>query len=220
MMSDTLHVVHARTAGVDVHKMQITASVRLCAPGAGERSGRDGRVAARALGRRRGDGRHRHLLVGAVPSPGERRDSRNPGQRPPSQTAQGAQDRRCRQRVAGASVPVLFVRPGEPRGRKDRKWLLLHQNERLRRFTSPADRSTPRGGQTVTVGAGGFLLGGVEEIHTPHAAIEAALAHYERGEPACRRAAVTQDVEGVRHHRIHTIQVTSSQKKHRHPVTA
>ena len=36
MMSDTLHVVHARAAGLDVHKMQITASVRLCAPGAGE----------------------------------------------------------------------------------------------------------------------------------------------------------------------------------------
>ena len=36
MMTDTLHVVHARAAGLDVHKMQITASVRLCAPGAGE----------------------------------------------------------------------------------------------------------------------------------------------------------------------------------------
>ena len=35
MMTDTLHVVHARAAGLDVHKMQITASVRLCAPGAG-----------------------------------------------------------------------------------------------------------------------------------------------------------------------------------------
>ena len=34
-MTDTLHVVHARAAGLDVHKMQITASVRLCAPGAG-----------------------------------------------------------------------------------------------------------------------------------------------------------------------------------------
>ena len=36
MMSDTLHVVHARAAGLDVHKMQITVSVRRCAPGAGE----------------------------------------------------------------------------------------------------------------------------------------------------------------------------------------
>ena len=36
MMSDTLHVVHARAAGLDVHKMQITVSVRSCAPGAGE----------------------------------------------------------------------------------------------------------------------------------------------------------------------------------------
>ena len=30
MMTDTLHVVHARAAGLDVHKMQITVSVRLC----------------------------------------------------------------------------------------------------------------------------------------------------------------------------------------------
>ena len=36
MMTDTLHVVHARAAGLDVHKMQITVSVRLCAPGLGE----------------------------------------------------------------------------------------------------------------------------------------------------------------------------------------
>lgn len=36
MMTDTLHVVHARAAGLDVHKMQCTASVRLCMPGAGE----------------------------------------------------------------------------------------------------------------------------------------------------------------------------------------
>lgn len=35
MRTDTLHVVHARAAGLDVHKMQITASVRRCAPGAG-----------------------------------------------------------------------------------------------------------------------------------------------------------------------------------------
>ncbi len=36
MMTDTLHVVHARAAGLDVHKMQVTVSVRLCTPGAGE----------------------------------------------------------------------------------------------------------------------------------------------------------------------------------------
>ena len=36
MMTDSLHVVHARAAGLDVHKMQITVSVRLCVPGAGE----------------------------------------------------------------------------------------------------------------------------------------------------------------------------------------
>ena len=31
IMSDVLHVVHPRAAGLDVHKMQITATVRLCA---------------------------------------------------------------------------------------------------------------------------------------------------------------------------------------------
>ena len=36
MMTDTLHVVHARAAGLDVHKMQITVSVRVCVPGGGE----------------------------------------------------------------------------------------------------------------------------------------------------------------------------------------
>ena len=32
--TDTLHVIHARAAGLDVHKMQLTASVRLARPGA------------------------------------------------------------------------------------------------------------------------------------------------------------------------------------------
>ena len=32
--TDTLHVIHARAAGLDVHKMQITATVRLARPGA------------------------------------------------------------------------------------------------------------------------------------------------------------------------------------------
>ena len=35
-MSDVLHVVHPRAAGLDVHKMQITATVRLCAEAGGE----------------------------------------------------------------------------------------------------------------------------------------------------------------------------------------
>ena len=35
MFHDDVHVVHARCAGVDVHKAQVTATVRLCA-GAGE----------------------------------------------------------------------------------------------------------------------------------------------------------------------------------------
>ena len=30
MMNDALHVVHPRAAGLDVHKMEITATVRLC----------------------------------------------------------------------------------------------------------------------------------------------------------------------------------------------
>ena len=35
-MSDVLHVVHPRAAGLDVHKMQITATVRLCPEDGGE----------------------------------------------------------------------------------------------------------------------------------------------------------------------------------------
>ena len=37
MKTDSLHVVHARAAGLDVHKMQITASVRICAADGGPR---------------------------------------------------------------------------------------------------------------------------------------------------------------------------------------
>ena len=36
MKTDSLHVVHARAAGLDIHKMQITVSIRICAPGGGE----------------------------------------------------------------------------------------------------------------------------------------------------------------------------------------
>lgn len=36
MVNDALHVVHARAAGLDVHKQQITATVRLCVATAGE----------------------------------------------------------------------------------------------------------------------------------------------------------------------------------------
>ncbi len=35
LQPDEMHVVHPRAAGLDVHKMQITASVRLCQPGGG-----------------------------------------------------------------------------------------------------------------------------------------------------------------------------------------
>ena len=36
MINDDLHVVHARAAGLDIHKMQITATVRLCEPNGGQ----------------------------------------------------------------------------------------------------------------------------------------------------------------------------------------
>ena len=38
MVNDELHVVHARAAGLDVHKMEITATVRLCEGGGAPRS--------------------------------------------------------------------------------------------------------------------------------------------------------------------------------------
>ena len=36
MKTDNLHVIHPRAAGLDVHKMQITVSIRICTPGGGE----------------------------------------------------------------------------------------------------------------------------------------------------------------------------------------
>ena len=36
MKTDNLHVVHARAAGLDIHKMQITASIRICPADGGE----------------------------------------------------------------------------------------------------------------------------------------------------------------------------------------
>ena len=39
MMNDDLHVVHDRAAGLDVHKLEIAAAVRLCgAPTRGTRT--------------------------------------------------------------------------------------------------------------------------------------------------------------------------------------
>ena len=35
LQPDQMHIVHPRAAGLDVHKLQITASVRLCQPGGG-----------------------------------------------------------------------------------------------------------------------------------------------------------------------------------------
>ncbi len=35
LQPDQMHVVHPRAAGLDVHKLQITASLRLCQPGGG-----------------------------------------------------------------------------------------------------------------------------------------------------------------------------------------
>ncbi len=36
MLTDKMHVVHPRAAGLDVHKMEITATVRLCSPEGGD----------------------------------------------------------------------------------------------------------------------------------------------------------------------------------------
>lgn len=36
MINDDLHVIRARVAGLDVHKMVITASVRICETSGGE----------------------------------------------------------------------------------------------------------------------------------------------------------------------------------------
>ena len=120
MMTDTLHVVHARAAGLDVHKMQITASVRLCT-GAGEpqietrtfealASGLDAMVAwlrERCVDAAVMEGTGIYWLA-----PFEALEAAGipaTGQCPSGQATQGPQDRCRRQRVAGAGVPV---RPG------------------------------------------------------------------------------------------------------------
>ena len=36
MIKDDLHIVHARAAGLDVHTMKITATVRICEPQGGK----------------------------------------------------------------------------------------------------------------------------------------------------------------------------------------
>ena len=54
LQPDEMHVVHPRAAGLDVHKMQITASVRLCQPG-GRRSERHAPVQRLARGAGRAD---------------------------------------------------------------------------------------------------------------------------------------------------------------------
>lgn len=42
MKTDNLRVVHARAAGLDIHKMQITVSIRICAPAAANRRSKRG----------------------------------------------------------------------------------------------------------------------------------------------------------------------------------
>ena len=105
MMTDTLHVVHARAAGLDVHKMQITVSVRLCVPGAGEpqvetrtfealASGLDAMVAwlrERSVEAAVMEGTGVYWLA-PFEALGERRHPRHAGQCPPGQAAQGPQD--------------------------------------------------------------------------------------------------------------------------------
>ena len=50
MMNDDLHVVHARAAGLDVHKLEITATVRLCGAPGGEPTCETRRFSALASG--------------------------------------------------------------------------------------------------------------------------------------------------------------------------
>ena len=50
MVRDELHVVHARAAGLDVHKKHITATVRLCKENGGEPTCETRTFGARASG--------------------------------------------------------------------------------------------------------------------------------------------------------------------------
>ena len=118
MKMEGLHVVRPRAAGLDVHKMEITATVRLC-EGEGEPvmetrcfsalpSGL-AEMVAWLIGRgveaavTEGTG---GLPAGALRGPEGGWDRGDPGARASGEAVEGPQDRRGRQRVAGLRVPV------------------------------------------------------------------------------------------------------------------
>ena len=104
MINDDLHVVHARAAGLDVHKMVVTATVRLCV-GSGEPVCESRGFSALPRGlddlvnwlvshgcRGGGDGGHRGLLADAMGEADRRRDQGGAAECSPCQTAQGPQN--------------------------------------------------------------------------------------------------------------------------------
>ena len=114
-MDDRVHALHPRAAGLDVHKMAITATIRLALPG-GERDMRvpgpfvgtcgAGRLAAGEGGRRGADGGDRHLRGSTGRCAGRGRHRTDAGACPAGGATQGPQDRCRRQCLAGAAVPV------------------------------------------------------------------------------------------------------------------
>ena len=118
MLKDDLHVVHARAAGLDVHKMEITATVRL-SEAAGEPVCETRRFDALASGLSALAGwlaSHRVEAAsmeatgvyweGALRRLGGRRDRGAAAQRPAGPAAARAQDGHRGQPLAGAGVPV------------------------------------------------------------------------------------------------------------------
>ena len=130
MMNDDLHVVHPRAAGLDVHKMEITATVRLCAEPGREptcetrtfralASGLDALVhlADRPPRRGGGPGGHRRLLAGAVACTHLRRHRGAITAGAARAATARPQDRYRRQPLVGPGVPVR-ARPAQFRTRR------------------------------------------------------------------------------------------------------
>ena len=118
MTNDDLHVVHPRAAATRCAKMEITATVRLCATPrveptcetrtqcAGKRPGRAGRLADRARRRGGGPGGDRRLLARAVARTHLRRHRGAIAARAACEATARPQDRHRRQPLVGPGVSV------------------------------------------------------------------------------------------------------------------
>ena len=167
---DEMHVVCPRAGGLDVHKMCITAAVRLCEAGRGF-----ARTAVREFSalpnglRAMTDWLRSHgvtaaamegtgvLLEGPVRGARRRRHSRRPAQCSARQADPREEDRCQRQPVAGPHLPFGLALPSYVPPRRFRQ---LRQLTRYRR-TLVAERSRTRNRVHKTLDHDGLRLGGI-----------------------------------------------------------